>query len=276
MGRLIPPLEGQIDLNNFRGITTPDALCKMSGVRIIGLLGSMSSIYGYAIDIFEDLKKEIDDISERLDKIQNSQKFKELRDFTEMKKMSKKRKRERKEEEKKKKKKEKEKEKKEKNTFERVEEKKNKEKERIQAELLLKKIAADKEKKKEEKIKEKNDDGMEYFNIEKNGNNLFKEKAQIIDECEAEEKNIIAEIQEIENKSSEERLQHILSNSKKKKKMYAYEFANEYQYSQFEEECLIEKDIENFKYIVEPPKEDYITTPITSNSIFIKESANED
>lgn len=71
IGRLIPSLESQVNLKNFRGISTPDALYRMSGVRIGGLLGSMTSIYGFAIDIFEDIQKEIDDINKKLNNVEN-------------------------------------------------------------------------------------------------------------------------------------------------------------------------------------------------------------
>lgn len=68
IGRLTPSIESQVDLKKFRGVSTADALYRMSGVRITGFLGSMTAIYGFAIDIFEDIQNEINIINKKLEK----------------------------------------------------------------------------------------------------------------------------------------------------------------------------------------------------------------
>ena len=75
IGRLTPSLESQVNLKKFRGISTSDALQRMSGVRITGLLGSMTAIYGFSIDIFEDIQKEINIINDKLDTIRDKAKI---------------------------------------------------------------------------------------------------------------------------------------------------------------------------------------------------------
>ncbi|OHS93342.1 hypothetical protein TRFO_40379 [Tritrichomonas foetus] len=70
IARQVPPLDSQVNLGDRKGIPTPDAITRLSGVRVTGILSEIASINSFAIDIFEDINEEIQKANGKIKNVQ--------------------------------------------------------------------------------------------------------------------------------------------------------------------------------------------------------------